>query len=123
LLRFLGIYRQTLDQVDRVLRCGHLRTRNDLAIQLCHLVDLSVTDALYDKILLALAQLAPVTLIFLSGWYASWDTWYIPLDEPRTSFSEATFAEKADQWLQDTHSSGVTYYVFVDPLCPCTKPT
>lgn len=82
-----------------------------------------MTGALYDKILLALAQLAPVSLIFLSGWYASLDTWYVPVDASPSTYSESDFAQKADQWLQVTANNGITYYVFVDPQCACTNPS
>lgn len=80
-------------------------------------------DTLYDRILLAIAQIAPVSLIFLSGWYASLDAWYVPLDTPESAFSEFRLAEKADEWLQSTGNRGISYYVFVDPQCACSKPT
>lgn len=82
-----------------------------------------MTGALYDKILLALAQLAPLSLIFLSGWYASLDTWYVPTDASQSTYSESAFTQKADEWLQDTVNNGITYYVFVDPQCACTNPS
>lgn len=86
------------------------------------MVALRLSDSFYDKLLLALAQLAPVTFVFLNGWYESLTTWYVPLNGPGGVYSVNALEQKTKEWLKITvNSDQLTYYVFVDSNCPCTK--
>lgn len=77
----------------------------------------------FDNFLILLAQIGPVALIVLNGWYSSLSTWFIPLDSVNDPNYEITLEATANKWLMENNNGGLSYYVFVDPECPCSKPT
>jgi len=79
-----------------------------------------VTDSTYDRLLIVLATLAPLTLMILNRWQASWNHWYAPMDGAELIRIDADLKRSAAAWLQDTAGTGARLYLVVDRDCPCT---
>lgn len=74
----------------------------------------------YDKLLIKLAQLAPLLLIVLSQWQASLMTWYMPWDDATEYFGDQ-FAQDVSAIPELKNEVGSTLVFIADEDCPCTR--
>lgn len=74
-------------------------------------------DDLHDRILVALALLAPLALLMLGQWRASLETVYAPADAQ--AFGPA-FERKAGMWIRTRKHASPELHVIADRNCPCT---
>lgn len=82
-----------------------------------------MSESAYDRLLIWLAWLAPLSLVALNGWQYSLIGWYANLDAPASITFGARFQEDISAWLKGSDQRGARLYLIVDRTCPCTKAT
>ncbi len=80
-------------------------------------------ESVYDRFLVLLALLAPLTTFALGKWRASLDTWYAPLDTPNANYFGESFERSVTNWLESSDGAGAELVVIADQQCPCTRAT
>lgn len=76
----------------------------------------------YDRFLIVLALLAPLTMLGLAKWRASLEVPYVQASELHQVFDN-DFVRATDQWLSTRLDRGSELILMVDPACPCTRAT
>lgn len=76
----------------------------------------------YDRCLISLAWLAPLSLLVLNRWQTSFDHWYAPMSGSALGEITTALSQDAKPWLATLDGENSKLYLIIDPDCPCTEP-